>query len=228
MTVSREILSSSASAPGGARDIPPLHHHADALRRKRWVLAVAAAIALTAALTIWWYAGLRNQFYPDNFGVVEPGRIYRSAQISRRILRKTLQENHIAVIVDLSRESTPDAVAEKRIAAEMGIPHLNNYRLGGDGVGDPQSYPDAIKAIVEANRAGKAVLVHCQSGAQRTGGVIATYRILVQRKPKSEAFAETQRYHHRPHGNPLLFRFVEDHLSQWKLQLQADHVIPVD
>lgn len=196
--------------------------------RGRLYLAIAVAIALAAALTIWWFAGLRNQFFPDNFGVVEPGRIYRSAQISRRILRKTLEENHIGVIIDLSRETTPDAIAEKQIAAEMNIPHLHNFRLGGDGTGDPQSYPDAIKAIIEANRQGKAVLVHCQSGAQRTGGVIAAYRILVQGRSKEEAFAEAKRFHHHPHGNPLLFPFVEEHLPQWKAELQAEHLLPAD
>lgn len=203
--------------------LPPAASVAHAPRRRRlWLLL---GFAVVAGLVIWWYAGLRNQFFPDNFGVVEPGRIYRSAQISRRILRRTLSDNHIAVIVDLSHENTPDAVAERQIAAEMGVEHIN-FRLGGDGTGDPNVYPAAIKAIMDANRAGKAVLVHCQSGAQRTGGVIATYRMLIEGESKEAAFTEAEHYHHNPHSNPQLFPFVEKHLDQWKAQLQAEHLAP--
>lgn len=183
-------------------------------------------LALGLGLTIWWYAGLRNRFYPDNFGVVEPGRIYRSAQISRYVLRKTLSQNHIGLIIDLAHESTPDALAERQIAQEMGIERIDTFHLGGDGLGDPNSYPLAIEAIVRANRKDKAVLVHCSSGAQRTGGVIATYRILVEGRSEADAFAEAQRFHHSPHSNPLLFPFVEKHLPQWKAQLIAEHVLP--
>ncbi len=44
----------------------------------------------------------------------------------------------------------------------------------------------------------------------------------------NEAFEEAKHFHHNPHGNPLLFPFVEQHLAQWKSQLQADHVLPGD
>ena len=196
------------------------------MSRKAAVLAAIAIIVAGVSLTVWWYAGLRNRFYPDNFGVVEPGRIYRSAQISQYVLRKTLERNHIGLIIDLAHESSPDALAECSIAKEAGVDRIEVLHLGGDGTGDPNGYLQALEAIVRANRQGTAVLVHCSSGAQRTGGVIATYRMLMQGKSDAEAFAEAQKFHHSPHSNPLLIPFVENHLSQWKAQLAADHMLP--
>ena len=130
------------------------------------------------------------------------------------------------MIVDLSQEDTPNARAEKQIAAELGVQRIAIPGLGGKGIGDPAAYPKAIKAIVEAGRENKAVLVHCQSGSQRTSGVIAVYRMLIQRKLESEAFSEAKKFHYRPTQNPHLLPFVEQHLPEWKAQLQAEHFAP--
>lgn len=188
-------------------------------RSGRLGIALIVAIALACGLIAWWYAGLRNWFEPANFGIVEPGRIYRSAQISSHVILKTLEQNHVGVIVSLSGEPSPDADAEKSAAAELGIDRIYLGGLAGDGIGDPNVYPRAIERILQANRNGKAVLVHCQSGAQRTGGVIAAYRILVEGQPPAEAFAEMRKYGHDPKHNPNLIPFIEKHLPEWKQQL---------
>jgi len=169
---------------------------------------------------------LRNYFFPDNFGVVESGRIYRSAQIHPRVLRQTLLDHNIKVIVDLSQEDSDDSTAEKQIATDLGIERIVIPGLGGKGVGDPSAYPAALRAIIKANRDGKAVLVHCQSGAQRTGGVIATYRMLVQGWDEGAAFAEAGKFHYRPTQNPHLVPFVEEHIGQWKAKLVDEKFVP--
>jgi protein tyrosine/serine phosphatase len=199
---------------------------APARKRSRALLIVIIAACIITGVIIWWYAGLRNQFFPDNFGVVEPGRIYRSAQIAPRIIRSTLVDNNIKVIIDLSHEDSAAANAEQKVANDLGIERIAIPGLGGKGTGDPEAYTKAIHAIVEANRQGKAVLVHCQSGSQRTGGVIAVYRMLVQGKSEAEAFAEAGKFHHRDSQNPHLVPFVEQHLPEWKKQLQADGIAP--
>ncbi len=131
---------------------------------RHWTFGLVMAILIVGGFVAW-YAGVRNRFFPDNFGVVEPGRIYRSAQINRRILRQTLLDHHITVIVDLAQENSADSIAEQNIAKEMGIERISLH-LAGNGLGDPAVYVQAIRAIVDANRQGKAVLVHCQSGAR--------------------------------------------------------------
>jgi protein tyrosine phosphatase (PTP) superfamily phosphohydrolase (DUF442 family) len=183
-----------------------------------WLLGALLLVA-GIALTICWYAGLRNRFLPVNFGVVEPGRIFRSGQISKQVVRGTLEKNHIGLIINLTSDDTPDAKAEHAAAAELGVSEVH-LGLGGDGLGEPTYYPRALAEMVRANEQGKAVLVHCQSGAQRTGGVIATYRILVEGKSTDEAFAEMQKYGHEPKHNPLLIPFILQHLPEWKVQLE--------
>lgn len=194
-----------------------------AARRGRWLrIALIVALILSIGMIVWWYAGLRNRFEPVNFGVVEPGRIYRSGQISEHVIRKTIQANHVGVIVSLSGDDSRDLTAEKSAAADLGVNYVYLGGLAGDGIGDPEVYPKALAQIMKANRSGHAVLVHCQSGAQRTGGVIAAYRILVEGQPPEQAFAEMRQYGHDPKHNPRLIPFIREHLAQWKTELQQD------
>lgn len=206
------LPSGSAQAPGPAEPAPCCG--------AKWAIGIGLAAAVVIGLTIGWFAGLRNRFEPVNFGVVEPGRLYRSGQISEPVIRRTLRNNHIGLIVYLSNDNTPDERAEEAAAKEMGVRRVN-LGLSGDGLGDPNVYPKALADIVEANRQGKAVLVHCQSGAQRTGGIIATYRILVEGRSPDEAFAEMKRYGHDPKHNPALIPWIREHLPRWKSQLAA-------
>ena len=50
------------------------------MRSSRAFWAIVITVVIVIGLIISWYAGVRNQFYPDNFGVVEPGKIYRSTR----------------------------------------------------------------------------------------------------------------------------------------------------
>jgi protein tyrosine/serine phosphatase len=184
---------------------------------RRSTFLVIAIITLAIGFTISWYAGLRNRFEPVNFGIVEPGKLFRSGQISQHVVRQTLAKNRIGVIINLTGDDTADGKAEDMAARDMGLKRVR-LSLGGDGLGDPAVYPKALAEIVRANHDGKAVLVHCQSGAQRTGGVIATYRSIVEGQSTDEAFAEMREYGHDPGHNPLLIPFILQHLPEWKNQ----------
>jgi hypothetical protein len=214
----RHYSSDGMSTPTARMDAAPDGTVVPHPGRGRLVVILVAVICLVSAFTISWFGGVRNRFEPVNFGVVEPGRIYRSGQISEHVIRKTIEQNHIGVIINLSGEETPDGNAELSAAKDLGVKEVPLH-LGGDGLGDPSMYPKALAQIVQANREGKAVLVHCQSGAQRTGGVIATYRILVEGQTPEQAFAEMKDYGHDPKHNPLLIPFILQHLDQWKTQL---------
>lgn len=190
---------------------------------RRALYSIIIFIVGGVGFVIWWYAGLRNQFFPDNFGAVDAGKLYRSAQISERVLKQTLLDHNIQVIVDLAVEDTPDNQAERRIAREIGVEHVSIYGLNGRGVGNPEAYPQAIRSILAARRENKAVLVHCSSGAQRTSGVIALYRILYEGKTEQEAFEEARQFHFRPTQNPHLIPFFEQHFDEWKAELKSAH-----
>ena len=205
--------------------LPSLPQRAGKIATRRGMIGgLLLMLAVGGAVTTW-YAGLRDRFEPLNFGVVEPGKLYRSGQISRQVVRKTLEANHIGVVIDLSSkwEDTPDAREERKSIAELGIQRVN-LTLRGNGLGDPEIYPRVLEIIVAAERAGKPVLVHCQSGSQRTGGIVAAYRMLIEGKSEQDAIAEMKAYGHRPHSNPKLIPFIREHLPHWREELIRDGV----
>ena len=180
-------------------------------RRRRplvWI-GVIAVVALIGGLVAW-NNGLRDALIPKNFGVVEPGRLYRSGQLSRWQVRRVLADNHIARIVCMTgRGGRPaDVAAEVAAAADLHV-RRDVYPLGGDGTGQVQQYVNAVSAVAAAERAGQPVLVHCVAGAQRTGGVIALYEMLVERRPAAEVYAQLRQFGHDPHDNPHLLAYPE-------------------
>jgi protein-tyrosine phosphatase len=192
-------------------------------RSKRAIRAGLIAFILLAGIALGIY-GL--EIYRANWGVVVPGKIYRSAQMSSWLLNQKLRDNHIGTIIFLSHDDDADSDvrAEKLLAANTRIPFLN-FPMMGDGVAPPGMYTEALTALCDALRSGKTVLVHCHSGAQRTGGVIAVYRMLVQKMPPDQALAEMEHYGHDPRKNLTLLPFINEHIGEWAEALVKDGVI---
>jgi protein tyrosine/serine phosphatase len=69
------------------------------------------------------------------------------------------------------------------------------------------------------------VLVHCVAGAQRTGGVIAGYEMLVEKKPVDEAYSQMRKYGHDPRDNPHLIDYLNAHMGELAKMLVDRHVI---
>jgi protein tyrosine/serine phosphatase len=185
---------------------------------------IVALVLVGVGFIIAWNNGLRTYLRPKKWGVVEPGRLYRSGQISQRLIRPTLTKNHIGLIIDMSIEDTPDTRAEREAVKQLNIQRVA-LPLRGNGVGNPDYYVTALSMIIEAERKQCPVLVHCQAGTERTGGVIAAYRILVDGMSEEQAFAEARSYGHNDRENPHLVPFIEEHLKEWKTALAERHLI---
>lgn len=168
----------------------------------------------------------RDRFVPKRWGVVEEGRIYRSGQLSRPLVKQMLQTHKIRVVVDLTFDNPNDLnhVAELAAIAELGI-ERKLCPLLSDGTGDVHIYAQAVSAVAEAARQGKPVLVHCAAGTQRTGGVVALYRLLVQGKPAEFAFAEMRKYKYDPRYSPNLLNYVNEHIADIAADLVRDGTI---
>jgi protein tyrosine/serine phosphatase len=167
---------------------------------------IIGACALAVSAGVWlWTEVLDDHFIPKRWGVVEPGLIYRSGQLDSWLVEKTLASHHIATIVSLTGDVPYDKnqQAERSAAAKLGI-DLQRYPLAGDGTGDIHNYAQAIAAIVQAAKSGRAVLIHCAAGSQRTGGVVAFYRLLVERRPAQAVYRELRRYGWKPKDKPLI------------------------
>ena len=166
------------------------------------VLAVAAAA---------WFGGVRWHFEPKNFGVVEPGVLYRAAALTPAATRRVHDDYRIKTIVDLGafdRDPEGERVAQQTAEA-LGIKRLV-FNLEGDGTGNPNAYVKALSVINDP--ASQPVLVHCASGAQRTGGCVILYKEFVKGVPFDRAYDEASDYKHDPKRNPRL----KPYLTQWQ------------
>ena len=109
-------------------------------------------------------------------------------------------------------------------AAKLGIERLI-FPLSGNGTGDINNYAKAIAAICEAQEKEKPVLVHCAAGVQRTGGVIATYRLLVEKKDTPFVLAEMMHYGWNPRRNVHLLPYLNSNMAKLAKLLQQMGVI---
>jgi protein tyrosine/serine phosphatase len=186
------------------------------------VLLVAGVVAVNHEEV----TALRDRFVPKRWGVVEEGRIYRSGQLSAPLVKQMLHDHKIAVVVDLTFDNPNDRnhVAELAAIEELGIDR-KLCPLLSDGTGDVHIYAQAVSAVAEAAQRGKPVLVHCAAGTQRTGGVVALYRMLVQGKSPAFAFAEMQKYKYDPGYSPNLLNYVNEYIAEIAADLVRDGTI---
>jgi protein tyrosine/serine phosphatase len=168
-------------------------------------------LLLLAATGLGYRYAVRDNVFPRNFGVVEPGVLYRSAALTPSSTRRVVDQYHIRTIIDLGAyapDSPADAVAA-RTAAAVGV-RRHVFRLEGDGTGNPNAYVAALRIIVDP--ANQPVLVHCSSGAQRTGACVMLYRTIVQgQNLLGKIYEESFRYGHDPHRNTRLAPYLLDY-----------------
>jgi len=164
----------------------------------------------------WSLAGLkdvRDGLVPKRWGVVEAGRVYRSGQLHRRLVKDTLRKNGVEVVIDLThwKPDDPHQQAEQWAIRELGI-SAHRFPLRGDGTGDPAVVAHAVAMLAASRNTGKITLVHCAAGSQRTGSVIAVHRLLVRGDSVAEVFAELRDFGWHPCRDRNMLDFLIAHL----------------
>ncbi len=187
-----------------------------------WKTVLAITVSFGVAI-LTWEEVLEDRLTAKRFGTVVDGRVYRSGQISKWMIEPTLSEYGIRVIVDLTAPQPDDEhqQAELATAVRLGIRHVR-FPLCGDGTGDVNNYVGAIQAIDQAVKNGAPVLVHCASGAQRTGGVVGAWRLMVQGDSAESVRAEMLSYG----AAPEVFGYLDANLRTIGQQLFAAGTIP--
>ena len=193
------------------------------------ISGLAVLVVIAVALTSWDLV-LKDRLATKHWGVVEQGLIYRSGRLPLDRGQAILANHHIRVLIDLTENEPRNRFQpnERAAAAALGIEY-HNFPLIGDGTGDIAHYANAIAVMHQARREGKPVLVHCAAGAQRTGGVVAAYRILVERKSPDEARAELKHYGWKPGNDQILLNYLNRNmakLAELLLALQVIDTIP--
>lgn len=121
-----------------------------------------------------------SQVYP-----VEPGRFYRSGQLTTEALKKAIEDNKIKTVINL-RGAKPK---EKWFEEEFDL--LERLQVSFISLGfDKDSIPHRrnLLALIDIFREVEyPVLIHCDDGINRTGEVSALYQMVQLRKTKDEA-----------------------------------------
>jgi protein tyrosine/serine phosphatase len=200
----------------------------DSGRRKliRFAVLAAVGVAFIALALLLWTLVLRDRFVAKRFGEVVPRKVYRSGQISRFLIADVVDRHEIGTIIDLNGLDPNDADqrAELQVSEEKGIRHLR-FPLRGDATGQIERYAGALQAIVESERDGRPVLVHCAAGTQRTGACISFYRLLVRHDPPESVYRELASYGWDPRSNKVLLDYVNGHMRELAQLLVEQHTI---
>ena len=193
------------------------------IRRNRSIWIISAILVMA----IWFLKyEVIEDCIPKRFGAVEQGSIYRSGQLDDALVKRILTKYKIGVIISLSGDSSNDVDknAERQTAKELGIKRLV-FPLAGNGTGNIENYAKAISAICQAKKECKPVLVHCSAGAQRTSGVIAAYRLLIEKKDASFVFAEMDRYGAKTDNNSSLLQYLNSEMENLAILLKQMGVL---
>jgi protein tyrosine phosphatase (PTP) superfamily phosphohydrolase (DUF442 family) len=175
-------------------------------RRPARLLAGPLAAAIIAIVAV--VAASGPDLKPKNFGTVDPGRVYRSGQLTPAAMRQLHDRYGIRTVIDLGSYE-PDERGERRnqqVADALGIERLV-FDLEGDGTGNPNAYVQAIQIMSDPAR--QPVLVHCGAGSERTSIACMLYMNLARGTPLEEGFKQAHAHRHRDHRNPRLREVVE-------------------
>ena len=152
------------------------------------------ALGLPAGLGLY-LAGLQ---LTGNIHTVEPGALYRSAQLGEGALADIIDDYHIKSVINL-RGAVPQASwyrGEIAVSQAHGVVHYD-LPLSANSLVDPATMA-RITALLRS--APKPVLIHCQSGADRSGLVAAIYEYAIAARSPAEAAAQLSlRYGHVPY-----------------------------
>jgi hypothetical protein len=196
-------------------------------RLPRRVLLLAFAALVTSGIGLWlWFVVLRDNFVPKRFGTVVAGEVYRSGQISPRLIGGVIDRYHIGTIIDLNGldPADRDQQAEMAVARSKGVDHFR-FPLRGNAEGLIERYADAVETLVRSQSRGVPVLVHCSAGAQRTGACVAFYRLLVRRDSPESVYEELLRYGWDPKTDQILIDYVNSNMRKLAALLVERHVL---
>ena len=131
-------------------------------------------------------------------------------------------EKPIALVVPFAAGGAIDVMARligEQASRALGQPVLVDNRGGAAGL-------IGAAAVARSEREGKTVLVHCYAGSQRTGGVVALYRLLVLHWTPADVLREMQQYKYDPVESPILLQYLNAHMREIATDLVADGTIP--
>lgn len=184
---------------GGAAAGCPGFWRRPAGRLLKWVGALTLAVALTLTVYLYFFGVLGA-----NFHEVQPGprALYRSGQLSAESLADRVQAAGIRTVINL-RGSNPGKEwydSETAKLAQLQV-HRIDIKMSGRRMPSRENLVLLIRSLKNAPR---PALVHCESGADRSGLACALERLLERDGDFGAARAELA---FLPYGHTGLFGY---------------------
>lgn len=164
---------------------------------------------------------LCRPWFDGNLGVVDPGRVIRSAQPTAG-LDKLIKEHHLASILNLRGGSQHDGwyTAEVGTAQSEGVAF---YDLPLKATRRP-TRRELLLLIDVLDRCPYPLLIHCRAGADRTGLASAIYLMMHRDQPPQEAEAAFSFWHgHIPIFGTWRLHEPLDEYARWLESHKLDH-----
>lgn len=161
---------------------------------QRLLMAFCFIFAVTGVLPV----SAQTAVVPQNFHQVSAD-LWRSAQPDAAQMQ-TLEQRGIKTILNLRQWHDDDG--------EAAGTHLNLRRVPMNAAAFNNL--DVVSALREIHLAPKPVLVHCWHGSDRTGLIVAMYRLVFENASRSEVLAElrTPAYGYHENHYPGIARYL--------------------
>jgi protein tyrosine/serine phosphatase len=172
-------------------------------------LKIAGVSVVLLASSIGGYWGILQ--YEGNLHTVSGGVLYRSAQLSKGEIRSAVRQYAIKSVLNLRGAHEGQSWYDDEIAAsgELGLAHFD-YPMSSKRFVTSQQIEEVLDIVRQAP---KPLLIHCKSGADRSGLVAALYRYREAGASAAEADGELSLvYGHFPY---LMSRSVAMDNSFW-------------
>ncbi len=161
-------------------------------------------------------------FLGNNFHTLIPGRVYRSAQLSKSALERIVQSHGIRTVINMRGCSDPSPwyLDECRVTHERNVAQEDVSFSAGRF---PLSHE--VRRLVEIlDRCEYPALLHCRQGADRTGLAAVVVKLLQSDVSLEEARRHMSlRYGHVALGRPANLDRYLDLYSSWLTRRELSH-----
>ena len=144
-----------------------------------------------------------------NFHEVDPGKFYRSGQMSGDEIAEVIEEYGIKTVINLRGTSNSDWWKDEHEAVINGGAVHHNIRMKADRL----PHKEDLRKLIEVYRtAERPILVHCKHGADRAGEATTMYLMEYMGYSKKAAIKEglSRKYWHYPEVVPSKKYFMKN------------------